>query len=335
MLPRRWSEFNTERGGYPVERPEDRLFAIGALRLRHVPDDTAGRSRRSKHAYVWQQRSNDLGRTRTGRTFVAWGSTELAGCQGASATRSSRRARSRSPSCASNGSSAHVRPSRRVALEGSLISLAAVLGTEVKDSAGATIGQLRDVVVRWTRAGSYPAVTAIVVRAGKRDAVIGARWVELSGPSSVRLHSSAVYAHAIDRHPADVALAHDVLDRQVVDADGVQIVRPSDVYLATVDGRIDLVGIEVGIRALLRRLGPKRLRSRFRPDRVIDWATIRSFSPARADGLRFPGRRSDLAGQAGSGLLLDGSTGEVRRLRASEIEAALRSAQTDPIKKSR
>lgn len=215
------------------------------------------------------------------------------------------------------------------ALRGSLFSLAAVLGTEIVDSQGRSVGRLRDVVVRWTKGGSYPAVTGIVVRAGKRDAVIGARWVELSGPSSVRLRSSAVYARGTDRHPADVALAHDVLDRQVVDAEGVQIVRPSDVYLATVDGRIDLVGIEVGLRALLRRLGPKRIRSHFRPARVIDWATIRSFSPSRRDGATSAGRRTDLAGQTGSGLVLDGAAGAVRRLRASDIEAALRATQGD------
>jgi hypothetical protein len=156
---------------------------------------------------------------------------------------------------------------------------------------------------------------------------IGARWIEAS-PSSVVLRSSKAYAVAIERHPADVALAHDVLDRQVVDAEGFQIVRPADVYLATVDGRVELVGIEVGVRALLRRLGPKRLRSRFRPGSVIDWATIRSFSPARADGVRPPGRRSDLAGQAGTGLALDGATGEVRRLRPSDIEAALKASGT-------
>jgi sporulation protein YlmC with PRC-barrel domain len=216
------------------------------------------------------------------------------------------------------------------ALEGTLISLAALLGSDVEDSAGSTVGQLRDVVVRWTKGESYPPVIGIVVGIGKREVLLGARWVEASSPSSVRLRASKAYARAVERHPADVALAHDVLDRQVVDAEGVQIVRPSDVYLATANGRVELVGIEVGIRALLRRLGPRRRRSRFRPDRVIDWATIRSFSPARADGVRSPGRRSDLAGRAGSGLVLDSAAGEVRRLHARDIEAALKSTAALP-----
>ena len=123
---------------------------------------------------------------------------------------------------------------------------------------------------------------------------------------------------------------HDVLDRQVVDKDGTQLVRPADVYLAAIDGRVDLVGIEVGSRALLRRIGPRRLRERVRPERVIDWATIRSFSPVRADGIRSHGHRSALAGRTGSVLELDVAAREMRELRASEVEAALQSDTEEP-----
>lgn len=220
-------------------------------------------------------------------------------------------------------------------LEGALFSLAAILGTSVEDSAGTSVGALRDVVVHWTRGASYPPVTAIVVGSKKHLAVVRARWIELAGPTSVRLRSSAVYARTLDRHPADVALAHDVLDRQIVDPEGNQIVRPSDLYLATVEGRIDLIGIEVGLRALLRRLGPRTLRSHFRPGHVIDWATIRSFSSARPHGSPSRGRRSKLAGQAGSGLVLDEPAGQVRRLHASDIEDRLRAAQSQPVQDSR
>jgi len=216
------------------------------------------------------------------------------------------------------------------ALEGSLISLAAIIGTEVKDPAGNSVGRLRDVVVHWTSATTYPPATAIIVRAGKRDVLIGARWVEASAPASVRLRSPAAYARAVEFHPGDVALAHDVLDRQVDDKDGTQLVRPADVYLAAVDGRIDLVGIEVGPRALLRRLGPRRLRQHVRPGRVIDWATIRSFAPVRVDGVRPRRHRSELAGQTGAVLELDVAAGEMRELRASEIEAALGSGNDEP-----
>ncbi len=212
-------------------------------------------------------------------------------------------------------------------LGGSLISLAAVVGSDVEDQAGNPVGQLRDVVIRWTEGASHPSVTAIIVRIGKRDVQVGARWIEVSPPLSIRLRSRAAYVRGIQRHPADVRLAHDVLDRQVVDTDGMQVVRPADVYLTEIDGRIDVVGIEVGPRALLRRIGPRRLRARVRPALVIDWATLRSFSPAREDGGFARGRRAELAGQAGAGLALNVAAREMRELRATEVEQALRSSQ--------
>ena len=212
------------------------------------------------------------------------------------------------------------------ALKGSLMSLAALLGSEVKDPDGRSVGRVSDVVVRWTTRGAYPVVKAIVVKTGKLEVVIGARWLEVASPSAVRLRSSRAYASAVDRHPGDVALAHDVLDRQVVDADGVQILRPSDIYLAAVGGRIELVGIEVGVGALVRRLGPKRLRSRVRVGRAIDWASISAFVPPRATGDGRHGRRSEIAGEAGTGLELGRGAAEVKRLRPSEVQAALEDA---------
>jgi sporulation protein YlmC with PRC-barrel domain len=213
-------------------------------------------------------------------------------------------------------------------LEGALLSLAALLGSPVNDPDGHPVGELRDVVVNWTAGTSYPTVTAIVMRTGRRDITISGRWLEVEAPASIRLRSANAYARAVKRRSGDVALAHDVLDHQVVDAAGTQIVRPSDVYLATVDGRVELVGIEVGLRALLRRLGPKRLRGRVRPQRVIDWGSIRGFAPRPGEDERAPRSRTRLAGRPGAGIALDGTSADVKPMRPSEARAALQRSET-------
>ena len=213
-------------------------------------------------------------------------------------------------------------------LEGSLMSLAALLGSPVRDSDGKSVGELRDVFVHWTAGTSYPPMTAIVMRAGRRDIMIGARWVEVSAPASVRLRSAKAYARAVNRRLGDVALAHDVLDRQVVDAVGTQIVRPSDVYLATVRGRVELVGIEVGLSALLRRLGPKRSRDRVRVRRVIDWGSIHGFAPRPSEDERASRSRTAFAGKTGAEIELDRTVGELKPLRPTQAQSALRRAGT-------
>jgi sporulation protein YlmC with PRC-barrel domain len=215
-------------------------------------------------------------------------------------------------------------------LEGSLMSLAALLGSPVSDPDGQSVGELRDVFVNWTAGTSYPPMTAIVVRAGHRDVMISARWVEVTAPASIRLRSAKAYARAVKRHSGDVALAHDVLDHQVVDAVGTQIVRPSDVYLAIVRGRVQLVAIEVGPAALVRRLGPKRLRGRIRPHRVIDWGAVHGFAPRPGESERASRSRTAVAGQPGAAIELDGSAAEIRPLRPTETQSALRSAEGDP-----
>jgi sporulation protein YlmC with PRC-barrel domain len=212
------------------------------------------------------------------------------------------------------------------ALSGRLVSLAALLGTDVKDPDGRSVGRLNDVVVHWTTRDAYPRVKAIVLKAREGEFLIGAKWLEFASPSTIRLRSPRAYASAVERHRDDVALAHDVLDRQVVDANGVQILRPADLYLALVEDRIELVGIEVGIGALARRLGPKLLRKRARPARVIDWGSVSAFVPPRAENDAHRGRHSDLAGEAGAGLKLEGAADEVRRLSPSDVQAALEEA---------
>jgi hypothetical protein len=214
-------------------------------------------------------------------------------------------------------------------LEGSLLSLAALLGSPVKDPDGHSIGELRDVVVNWSQRDSYPRMTAIVVRAGKRDVTISALWLEVSAPASIRLRSTEAYARSAERRSGDVGLANDVLDHQVVDSAGTQVVRPADVYLATVHDRVEVVGIEVGLRALLRRMGPKRLRGRIRPERVIDWGSIAGFVARPGEGTRPRGHRSALAGQPGTGIELGGTAAEITRVTPSEVQDALRKAE-DP-----
>jgi Mg/Co/Ni transporter MgtE len=66
----------------------------------------------------------------------------------------------------------------------------------------------------------------------------------------------------------------DVVDHQLVDIDGVQVVRAADLYLARVGAVWRLVGVETGPVSLLRRLGPRRWRARATPERVIDWGDV-------------------------------------------------------------
>jgi len=159
----------------------------------------------------------------------------------------------------------------------SLVSLAGLVGRPVCNPAGADIGRLADVVCRWDGAEPYPPLTGLVVRIGRRLAFVAADQIGGLSHESVSLGSARLDMADFERRPGEVRLAADVLDHQLVDVDGVQVIRAADLFLATVGGRIRLVGVDVSVASLLRRLGPARFRTRPTPERVIDWSAIQPF----------------------------------------------------------
>ena len=71
------------------------------------------------------------------------------------------------------------------------------------------------------------------------------------------------------------SLKDDVLDRQVVDTDDRRVVRVGDVALLPVDGRLEAVALEVGLRPVFRRIGLHAIARRQREDLLeLDDVTI-------------------------------------------------------------
>lgn len=186
-----------------------------------------------------------------------------------------------------------------------LVSLAGLIGRPVLDQADGEIGTVADVVARWDGDRPYPPVTGVVVRVGRRRAWLPIEAVEEFRHGLIRLRTAKVDLREFVRRHGEVELARDVVDHQLVDVDGVRVVRASDLYLARVAEVVQLVGVDVGFGSILRRLGPARLRSRPTPEKVIDWASITSFGSqhgpagtlqASASGLHRlrPGELADL-----------------------------------------
>ncbi len=176
-------------------------------------------------------------------------------------------------------------------LRDSLISLAGIIHGPVVNQSGDEIGTLVDVVARWDGEEPYPPVTGLVVEVGRRVAFVGIDQVERRGPRPGPAALGPARPARLRARPGEVMLGRDVVDHQLVDVDGVQVIRAADLYLAWVTrrrppaGRRDtksrvlrLVGADVSAQTLLRRLGPKRWRGRPTPDEVIDWAAIQPFS---------------------------------------------------------
>lgn len=159
----------------------------------------------------------------------------------------------------------------------SIISFAGISGKPVKNQNGLEIGRLVDVVVRWSQDADYPPVTGLLVRIGRRVAFVDIERVETFSRDSVILSSAKLDLRDFSQRPGEVLLGKEVLDHQLVDVDGVQVLRAADLFLAHALGRLRLVGVDVSFTSLLRRLGPAKLRSTATPEKVLDWAAIAPF----------------------------------------------------------
>src|SRR5215470_5371320 len=158
-----------------------------------------------------------------------------------------------------------------------IISLVGLDGAPVLNQSGEEVGHLVDLVARVRGGDDYPAVTGIVVRVGRRRAYLDAAAIHHIDRRSVTLRTARMDLREFHRREGEVLLHRDILDHQLVDTDEVQVIRAADLYLAQVGDRVRLVGVDVSLQTLLRRLGPKRFRWHPTPDRVIDWAAIESF----------------------------------------------------------
>jgi hypothetical protein len=125
------------------------------------------------------------------------------------------------------------------------------------------------------------------------------------------------------RQPGDVELAADILDHQLVDIAGVQVVRAADVYVLNGAAGWELGGVDVGVTAFLRRLLPKA-RNCPPPNRVIDWAELQAFVPRYPDsghaGTKGP---ADAAGQIGGSVQFSRPAAELTKLHGSDIASLL------------
>ncbi len=159
-----------------------------------------------------------------------------------------------------------------------IISLVGLIGVPVLNQSGEEVGRLVDLVAQvHGNTDPYPALTGIVVRVGRRQAFLDASAIDKVDRRSVTLRTARLDLREFHRRDGEVLLHRDILDHQLVDTDEVQVIRAADLYLAQVSDQVRLVGVDVSLQTLLRRLGPKRYRWHPTPDRVIDWAAIESF----------------------------------------------------------
>jgi magnesium transporter len=139
-----------------------------------------------------------------------------------------------------------------MALFGELF-LSDVIKKPVFDPKGDIIGRVLDVI--FVKGDPLPEISAVVVQ--RKSNLYLIKWAAIN-IFNRRIISSFLYADALqeyERHGEDLRAVRDILDKQIVDANGAKVVRVNDIKLEGYNGTAVLVAVDVGIRGILRRLG--------------------------------------------------------------------------------
>lgn len=165
--------------------------------------------------------------------------------------------------------------------------LSAMLGRRIQDQGGRTLGRLADVVVE--AGAKFPTVKGLIARPGRGGERIYIPWSDIAEVRADRVELKRDPA-AAEPDEGDVFLYRDLLDKQIVDMNGYRIVRVSDIRIARSGGEMRVIGADVGVMAILRRLGLQSLAERLRReksgvlrDRIVPWNLVSPIGPMPYD----------------------------------------------------
>ncbi len=167
-----------------------------------------------------------------------------------------------------------------------MLFLTEILGAEVIDVHQRRAGTVRDLTAQIRE--PYPVVTGLVVSRRRQQVIPWAAVRTFAAVSrEVVLRGSRDEVRPRPADQRDIWLGRDVLDKQVVDTDGRRVVRVNDLQLVTSGGDLLLVGADIGVRGLLRRLGLEgvakwvaRLFHRDLPMALVSWETVGPLAPS-------------------------------------------------------
>ena len=158
-----------------------------------------------------------------------------------------------------------------------------IINKPVVDANGAALGKIEEMYAIQKEGMTHPLITAISVRqkSGVETYPISAVAV-LFAPVIPLNHSSGNLAHYVLTGD-ELPLIQDILDKQILDTNGIRVVRVNDLEITRVAGDYYVSNVDIGSMGLLRRMGMSKpfesLKAK-NPQNFISWDYV---EPLRHD----------------------------------------------------
>ena len=172
-----------------------------------------------------------------------------------------------------------------------ILHLSSVIGSPLLDRAGDRIGRVADCIV-WLNASPHPPISGLVASLGGRELFVPIAMVSRIDSDSAQLSGETLNLKRFERRSGELLLARDLSGRHLINLVGARLIRAHELELAHVEGAWRVVGVDPSPRASLRRVLPRRLKSRILSGAVVDWASIEPFvSHVPSARMRIPYRK--------------------------------------------
>jgi len=162
-----------------------------------------------------------------------------------------------------------------------MIFYSQMIGREILDHKGDRVGKLKDFIADFSK--KLPIITHLVFkdRDGKTKK-ISRKYLESLEKVGIFLNDTKDKIETPETEETDMLLEDVILDQQVVDIDGLKLVRANDIVLDKVDNDFCVTSLDIGIKGITRRLGLGKLNQTMlasTPQKLIKWENVESMNP--------------------------------------------------------
>ncbi|MBP1730753.1 MAG: MgtE intracellular region [Deltaproteobacteria bacterium] len=159
-----------------------------------------------------------------------------------------------------------------------------VLSKDVIDQYGRKAGVLWDLLIG--PGAAYPCILKLVLRVNGDLCEVEVENLHLFNKFIITIKRDEGRLKSYDYREGDILVKKHVLDKQILDVNGAKVVRVNDVKLGESDGTMCVLGIDVGLNGILRRIDAGRsIQKAFsvvrKPikDQIINWNFLQSVDP--------------------------------------------------------
>lgn len=145
------------------------------------------------------------------------------------------------------------------------VFLSEILSAPIINQRGEEIGKVADILV--VPGNPFPQVSGISSRRKKEVRFIPLEHIDILNKKIISIHEPDKGSFTPTPPEGHIFIRDQLLDKQIVDINGVKVVRVNDIKLGELKKDYCLVGLDVGFHGLLRRIGWERKG----PGSLIPW----------------------------------------------------------------